>query len=351
MNFLPNQINQHQFIRFAKFWITIGTIFAILLAIIGHLIRDHVLILALMMYIPLLPLGLWTILLDLWQNGRSLPKLRFGLTLIGITLTIWGAIPMIGIGNAQTNIPPNAITLMHWNVKWGGIGYDNYIENRYNGEEWPSIRKDIEQRRPEIVILSEPPQLDSWLTQLTEQLGAKWSMKRYRTKRNGFAVFSLWPLQFERFMEIRNGVAMSVVVTVRDQALRLLLVDGERSIRKIRTPLLTDIIQIVIEADKQGKPVDLIIGDFNAVSRSIGFDTYAVAAGGYQLAGKAYRGWRATWPSFLPLLDIDHVWIHKRFQIFNVEMWHNFYTDHRGQMIYFKPKPKAEALDSWNPKL
>ncbi|EDN66703.1 membrane protein [Beggiatoa sp. PS] len=329
-------INQKIFLLFKQL-LTIGTVLVILVAIIGHIVRDRHIVLALMMYIPLLPLGLWTILLDLWQGGHSLPKLRFSLTIIGLIITIWGSYSMIGTGNNSAKITANTISLLHWNVKWGGIGYNGHLTSQYTGDEWPSIREDIFQHYPDIIVLNEPPQIDSWLAQLTQQMGPNWSMfKYYRTERNGLAIFSLGKLQFERLVKIRNGLAMLVKVTVREQALRLLLVDGERSVRKVRTPLLTDIIKAVIDSDRQGQPIDMIVGDFNAVSRSIGFDSYTIAAGGYQLASRNARVWRGTWAFFLPLYDIDHIWIHKRFEIIQLKMLMNLNTDHRGQLVYFQ---------------
>jgi len=324
-----------QFIEINKRLLTIGTLLVILLAIIGHLIRDQSIVLAFMMYIPLLPLGLWAILLDFWQAGRSLARFRFSLTFIGLGIAIWGGLSMMGGNDLKTNTVSNPVSLLHWNVKWGGIGYDNYLKNQYQGDEWASIRQDISQRHPDIIVLSEPPQLDTWLDQLIQEMGAGWSLfKHNHTKRNGLAILSSWPLQFERLIKIRDGAAMSVVVTVRDQRLRLLLVDGKRSVRRLRTPRLTDIIQIAI--DNQEQPIDIIVGDFNAVSRSLGFDAYTTAAGGYQLASKAAPVWRGTWPTLLPLYDIDHIWVHKRFQILNVEMFSNLNTDHRGQKVSFQ---------------
>ncbi|HEC85770.1 MAG TPA: endonuclease/exonuclease/phosphatase family protein [Thioploca sp.] len=335
-----------------------ATLFLIVFAIFGHTVRDRTIALAFMMYIPLLPLGIGAIMLDLLLRGRSLSNFRFGLSIIGILLIVWGYFSMTGAEEFQANtaiagdsMAPNTTSLLHWNVNWGGVGYDDTLKNQSEGKEWASIREDIYPRHPDIIVLNEPPQLDAWLEQLTQQMGEKWSiLKHYRTKRNGIAIASAWPLKLERLVKIRNGAAISVVVTVRKQPLRLLLVDGERSVRKLRTPLLTDIIQAAIDSDKQGQPVDMIVGDFNAVSRSVGFDTYATAAGGYQLAGKATHGWRGTWPSISPMFDfdsmfdIDHVWIHKRFQILHVEMFSHPNTDHRGQQLYFNlPKPPTKS--------
>jgi len=293
------------------------------------------------MYIPLLPLGIWTILWDLGQKGQSLPPLRFSLTVVGFILTIWGGLTMIGMGNSQVKTTADMIKLLHWNVKWGGIGYNGHLTKNYKGDEWPVIRTKIYQYHPDIIVLSEPPQLDDWLAQLTQQMGPHWSMlKRYRTERNGIAIFAAGHLQLKRFIHVRQGMAMLVVATIHGQALHLLLVDGERSVRELKTPLLTDVIQATLNNSTSRQTIDMIIGDFNAVSRSIGFDSYAIAAGGYQLAGKSTRGLRGTWPFFLPLFDIDHVWLHNRFQIMKVDLFSNINTDHRGQMVYFKKKGK-----------
>jgi endonuclease/exonuclease/phosphatase (EEP) superfamily protein YafD len=326
-----------QLIDINKRLLTIGTLFVILLAITGHLIRDHTIVLAFMMYIPLLPLGLWAIVLDFWQAGRSLPKFRFSLTFIGLGIAIWGAVSMIGTNELKTDTLAKAVSLLHWNVKWGGIGYDNYLKNNYDGHEWASIRQEISQHQADIIVLSEPPQIDSWLAQLIKELGPQWKSVKYdHTKRNGLAILSPWPLEFENGFKIRDGIAMFVIVTIEEQSLRLLLVDGKRSVRKLRTPRLVDIIQIAIDFEKRGETIDLIVGDFNAVSRSLGFDVYNTAAGGYQLASKADRVWRGTWPVFLPLYDIDHVWVHKRFEIQHVDLFSNLHTDHRGQIVFFR---------------
>ncbi|HHB92272.1 MAG TPA: hypothetical protein ENK59_03560 [Thioploca sp.] len=63
-------------------YLTITTILVIILASIGHTVRDITVEFGLLMYIPLLPLGLWTILWDLSQMGRSLS--HFSLTLVGL---------------------------------------------------------------------------------------------------------------------------------------------------------------------------------------------------------------------------------------------------------------------------
>lgn len=315
--------------------ISIATLLVILLGVIGHTVRDYTVELGLLMYIPLLPLGLWAVFWDLFKVGRSLPGFRFGLTFIGLGIIIWGGLSMIGMGGNQSHFDPSQqISVLHWNVHWGGEGKG----------AWKSIRHDIEQRHPDIAILSEPP-VQHQLNQLLKHKG--WSIiKHQNTPSNVLAVCSTWPLQLERLVRIREAKGMIVVVTVRGQALRILAIDGRRNMsrrhpvlsRQVlprwRTPMLKDIVRTIQKST--GQTIDIIAGDFNAISLSRGFDAFAEVGGGYHLASKFAHDWRGTWPSFLPLYDLDHVWIHKRFQGLRTEFLTNLKSDHRGQWVQFQ---------------
>ncbi len=72
-----------------------------------------------------------------------------------------------------------------------------------------------------------------------------------------------------------------------------------------RLPFLGAIDQICRDAAGAGRSFDVVAGDFNTPSRSIGFD--ALTAQGYTLASRAASGWRGTFPAWLPVYDIDHV--------------------------------------------
>jgi len=56
---------------------------------------------------------------------------------------------------------------------------------------------------------------------------------------------------------------------------------------------------------------------------------------GYWLAGDKTWGWRATWLSYFPLFDIDHVWVNQRFHALHTQFLFNLATDHRGQLVQF----------------
>src|SRR6185312_4692351 len=63
---------------------------------IGQAIRDRSVGSALLMYIPLLPVGVAATVLDAAWKGRSLHRLRFGLTAMGLAAIIWSARSMMG---------------------------------------------------------------------------------------------------------------------------------------------------------------------------------------------------------------------------------------------------------------
>jgi hypothetical protein len=121
---------------------------------------------------------------------------------------------------------------------------------------------------------------------------------------------------------------MQAVVAAPGGDVRVLVVDGESHPWHDRTPRLRAVAQICRDAERSGKPIDLIAGDFNAVGRSIGFETIADA--GFTSAGASGDGWRATWPSMLPLYDIDHVWTGRTWSLLGVRRITNLVTDHRG---------------------
>ncbi len=318
-------------IRISTNFLTIITIFLILLATIGHIVRDRTVELALLMYIPLLPLGLWTILWDLSQKGHSLP-FRFLLTFIGLGMAIWGSVSMIGMGGTQTNVEESTeINILHWNVRWGA------------GNGWQSISQEIKQKNPDIAILNETPSKTK-LNQLLKQLGSQWSMIMYKDKRkNPLVVYSAWPLQLESYVKIKNVSAMTVIVTLHNQSLRILAIDAGRNmlmriLPRWRTPMLANIVKTVKDYQIKGKPIDIIAGDFNALSISLGFEDFNRVAGGYHLASKFSNDWRGTWKSYFPVYDVDHVWVHKRFKGLRTNLFTNLKTDHRGQMVRFNLK-------------
>jgi hypothetical protein len=137
-----------------------------ILALIGFLVRDRHVAIALMLYIPLLPVGLVAMLLDLARRGRALGRPRFLLTAVGVLAIACSVFTMVGRGPETSQAAEAAlgepVRLLHWNVVWGGIPR--------TVASWRSIEDAIIERHPDILVLSEAPHDDN-LQLLTRRLG------------------------------------------------------------------------------------------------------------------------------------------------------------------------------------
>ena len=74
-------------------------------------------------------------------------------------------------------------------------------------------------------------------------------------------------------------------------------------------------------------------------ARGVGFDPFPELSGGYRLASRSAVGWRGTFPSECPLLDIDHVWLGRGLPIRDCELFGHAACDHRGQSVSFYLPP------------
>jgi len=301
----------------------------IIFGLAGQVIRDRSVAMAILMYLPLLPAGLAAVALDLAQLGRSLPRARFALTLMGAVGSTWVVVTMIGAGAVSDGRADDPeVTLLHWNVQWGGGLFRS-------PQTWAAQRSAILRRNPDLIILSELPPAE-WIEQLVDDKGAGAACVGFQhdpRDRHWFrlAVCSRWPIHPEERMALPGGVAMSVTAEVRGRRLRFLVVDGRSNPFQSRLPFLGAIAQACRAAAGSGRPYDAVVGDFNTPSRSIGFD--ALTAQGYRLASYSTHGWRATFPSWLPLYDIDHVWLRPGLRVQSCTLFNGPATDHRGQFV------------------
>jgi vancomycin resistance protein VanJ len=327
--------------RWAVAAVTWAALLGIVLGVIGQLLRDRNLLLALLMYVPIAPLGLVAILFDLAGRGRAL-RPRFMLTVIGSAGVLVGTIPMLGTKPSDAAVAGgDPLTLLHWNMQSGG---------RWAAQpRWERAAEQILSRQPDLIVLSEAPP-DHWLFHSLHKNGRGYKTvhisnqpdSRYWYKP---LVCSRWPMVMEGQVPVRNGVAMAVAVRVRGRPLRLLVVDGVSQVTVLRTPFLQDIARACDAAAKEGRPFDVVVGDFNAPGRSVGFDAVRSAAGGYKRASDYSGGWRGTWPVPLPVYDIDHVFTRSDAAVTGCEMFSSLRldTDHRGQFVTLALPPVARA--------
>jgi endonuclease/exonuclease/phosphatase family metal-dependent hydrolase len=331
------RVRQHIWRGFRR--IMVIALFAVIVAgLVGQVIRDRSVPFAVLMYLPLLPAGLVAIGFDLILRGRAIPGACYGLALLGLVASTWTVATMIGVGAATSPSSENhEISLLHWNVQWGGGLFRSQ-------QTWAAQRSEILKRDADIMVLSELPPPD-WLARLANDLGPNASTVSIEQDPGSdywfrMVVCSRWPVRMEERISLPGGAGMSVIVEVRGRRLRLLCVDGQSNPFRSRLPFLAAIADLCRAATDAGRPFDVIAGDFNTPSLSLGFD--ALMDQGYTLASRSAVGWRGTFPSWLPLYDIDHVWLGPGQVARACLLYNGPATDHRGQVVRFKPSAVGE---------
>jgi endonuclease/exonuclease/phosphatase family metal-dependent hydrolase len=331
-------------IQVVRLLVAFGLVAIILAGIVGQVVRDRYVATAILFYLPLLPASLIAVVVDLARRGRALPHARFLLALLGVVGATWAAIPMIGSGAIGAYGPTDAeVTLLHWNVLWGGGPFRSE-------QTWAAERAEIRKRDPDLVILSELPRAE-WLARLVDELGPGATVVGIEHDPSSpywfrIGMCSRWPIRLEKRMPLPGGVAMSVACEVRGRAVRVLVVDGKSNPFASRLPFLQAIAELCRAAAREGRPFDAVAGDFNTPGRSIGFDSFLEQ--GYTLASRSAAGWRGTFPSFLPVYDIDHVWLRPGLRLRSCTVFTGAASDHRGQFVSVLLKsPEATADDRW----
>lgn len=309
---------------------------AIIAGVAGQVVRDRSVAWAILMYFPLVPLGMLAAAFDLSTRGRALPIGRFALGGIGLAGAVLGAASLIVIGPGGATLDHagrDEVSVLHWNVIWGG-------GRARNPAGWEKIRRTILDRDADIVVLSEAAP-DEWLDGLVQAMGpgaSRVQVENGPEAVSGFwfklVVASRWPVRKLAPAEVANGAAMAAEVVVRGLPVRVLVVDGQSHPLTPRGPFLADVARLCRAAKEAGEPFDVVAGDFNSVSRSRGFD--ALSEMGYDLAARSARGWRGTFPSFAPLYDIDHVWVRNDAEDLRCGFFTNLASDHRGQVVRFR---------------
>ena len=74
-------------------------------------------------------------------------------------------------------------------------------------------------------------------------------------------------------------------------------------------------------------PVDCVLGDFNTPSSSV--HMHGLETSFQHAFGVAGQGWINSWPWPLPLLDLDHIWVSRRWRVLRCRMGDFQASDHR----------------------
>jgi endonuclease/exonuclease/phosphatase family metal-dependent hydrolase len=303
------------------------------LALFGHFVRGRAIGLELLLYLPLVPLGSAAILAGAWIRGLGARKEGTSTVLLGVASVIVSMWWMIGRGPIAT--PGGAgsgpvVRVLHWNVLWGGL-------DRVDGG-WASMIEEIVSRGPDVIVLSEAAP-SPMRRRLLDRLGAGWNesvsnsfwpLSPYQYR---LAVLSRWPTRIASRPAIRNGTACEVIIDHPARPFRVLAIDGKSDPKIPRSMMLEDVAALCERsAASAAGPIDVVAGDFNCVGRTRGFDWIRAAGEGYSAASESSTGWRATWPSWLPVYDIDHVWVRDSIAIRSCTLFMRIASDHRGQI-------------------
>ncbi len=312
-------------IKAIRFLIVTSCIILLSLGILGQLLRDINVTVGYLAYIPLLLIALAVLALDLVLRGRAIRYRRFllsalagiGLFVIFSTVKGWAwLLPAPTVANSTET----SVKLLHWNVRWGAKG------------KWLEVAQQIRAQSPDIIVISEIP--SHWeVNELQQQLSAAsdntWSL----FIEPPLAIYSRYPTQQLDATRFQNGMGVLVNMQLPHHVLRLLAIDGKRDLSQPRDLLLNDIHQYLQNAAQQGQAIQVVVGDFNSLGRSRGFDTWL--EDGYQLAARRLGAWRGTWPSWLPLYDIDHIWLDASLQALSLNFLSHPEADHLGQLLEF----------------
>lgn len=122
----------------------------------------------------------------------------------------------------------------------------------------------------------------------------------------------------------QHGAGLLVDAETRAGKLRLLLFDHDSNPLVSRAPAFQRLDELLASLSP---PVDVVLGDFNTPRSSVhlrGLEKH------FQHAfGTAGQGWVNTWPWPLPLLDLDHIWVSRRWRVLRCRLGDFQDSDHR----------------------
>jgi endonuclease/exonuclease/phosphatase (EEP) superfamily protein YafD len=289
----------------------------------GVVVRDRWEWSQLLWFVPVMPVGVVVLLMDLVRLGRTI-RPRFGVSVAALVTIAFGIWHMIG-GSPEpvtTNAP--TIRVLQWNVLWGVLP-----------NVWPTVASDIRAQGADIVILSESA--NRW--QIADELAAH-GIEHFVIRENPprqpytwrLVVASRWPVEFESLDDIPTGKAMRVRVEAPGRAIRILLVDGGSNPFELRRPRTEAVARMVDDCKANGTPIDFIAGDFNTPGCSVGFD--ALRATGWTFAEDSSGTWRGTFRWWwAPFWDIDHVIVSPDWAVRKSVYTSHEWLDHRGQVV------------------
>ncbi|MEM7353295.1 MAG: endonuclease/exonuclease/phosphatase family protein [Acidobacteriota bacterium] len=286
--------------------------------LIGQWLRDRWWLSGLCFYIPS-PVLCAALLLSaplLWRKGRRrvaaaalLASLLPALVIVSLE-NRWGALPVDPTVDPTARAIPSELTLVHWNVFRGWLG-------------WDRVQQRLAEHPADIYVLSELP--ESLGAQRVAAFGDGFSLIRHSTL--GIGCRGFVEGRSERPPSADIGL-LYAVCQVGDQHVSILAADLPASPWIARGPRLREVKRWV----EHYRP-DITVGDFNAPRRSLELSNLSPGyAHAYAVAG---RGWSYTWPEPLPVLAIDQCILGPGVRAEHYRIHTSWLSDHRLQSLRF----------------
>ncbi|CDF80524.1 endonuclease/exonuclease/phosphatase [Formosa agariphila KMM 3901] len=134
------------------------------------------------------------------------------------------------------------------------------------------------------------------------------------------------------FNKISNGSKSNLVTaTIQDYKVTFLITDLLANPALSKRKDFKNMLSIV-----DSNPIDFVIGDFNTPYESHFFDSFKPRFESFHNYNNGFTG---TWPSKLPLIEIDHMWLHNKWQPILLHKDFNSKSDHGLMVGKFKRRP------------
>lgn len=308
----------------------IGLLSLVLLVVASWLVGDHSLWWQTLSWVPavgLLPPLVLAMLVCWFLRTRTGAALRFltGLQLLFVASWVVG----VDYGMYRALPPePGDCTMVHWNAA------SNWGEHRSGG-----VLEDIMQHRPDVVVITNPGQR-LWSDQnLRDQTGCEYIARNFAV-----LVVSRHPIIQCRMVLAASGAKVArVVLALPSGELELWAVDFPSDPSRVRSEVFQTFSTRI-----QGlrlPPPDLVMGDFNVPRNSLALrDCFPEMGNAFDLAGV---GWYGTWPSNLPLWQLDQVLVAPELTAVRYQIFPSRVGEHRVQLVVIRDVPRY--LDRSNP--
>ncbi|MFB9054697.1 endonuclease/exonuclease/phosphatase family protein [Formosa undariae] len=153
------------------------------------------------------------------------------------------------------------------------------------------------------------------------------------TFKNHYPTYQIQQLEGEMFIAVngkintvhynkitRGSKSNLVNATINEQPINILITDLLANPALSKKEDLTRLLDIA-----ESKQVDFIVGDFNTPYISYYFDAFKTQFESFHEYNTGYTG---TWPRTFPILEIDHIWLNKKWQPITLHKEFHTNSDH-----------------------